>query len=148
LVRTPANEILLLRLLPTFRRPFWVTPGGGLDDGESYEEAAMRELREEVGRDDLALGPCVWTRWVEFAWESWRVRQRERTFVIEVEEAFEPVTDHPDAEPIAGGGWFTHEQIAGMDEVVYPLGLAIHLEELFRDGYPLAPIDLSEFVEH
>jgi 8-oxo-dGTP pyrophosphatase MutT (NUDIX family) len=28
---------------------WWVTPGGGLDDGESFEQAAWRELLKETG---------------------------------------------------------------------------------------------------
>src|SRR5438046_868185 len=61
LVISPAGTVLLLRLEATFRDPFWVTPGGGLDDGETHEEAALRKLREEVGRDDLTLGPWIAT---------------------------------------------------------------------------------------
>ena len=58
LVVTPEEQILLLRLEPSFREPFWVTPGGGLDEGETFMDAARRELREEVGRDDLPIGPA------------------------------------------------------------------------------------------
>lgn len=31
--------------------PLWVFPGGGIDDGETPEEACVRELKEETGLD-------------------------------------------------------------------------------------------------
>src|SRR5690606_6461149 len=37
------------------RVPIWFTPGGGVDPGESFEEAACRELWEETG----LRGPSV-----------------------------------------------------------------------------------------
>ncbi|HEX7368371.1 MAG TPA: NUDIX hydrolase [Candidatus Saccharimonadales bacterium] len=44
------GRILLLRRSPTdHNRPHdWDFPGGGLEKGESYKRAAMRELREET----------------------------------------------------------------------------------------------------
>ena len=34
--------------------PLWVAPGGGVEEHESVDEALERELREEVGKVDLA----------------------------------------------------------------------------------------------
>ena len=48
--------------------PRWITPGGGIDTGESIIEAAVRELFEETGLrvDPEILGAPVWStsgRW-------------------------------------------------------------------------------------
>ena len=65
LLLDPQNRVFLLKThfdpevqLP----PRWITPGGGIDPGESPIEAAVRELYEETGLlvSHEALGPQIW----------------------------------------------------------------------------------------
>jgi ADP-ribose pyrophosphatase YjhB (NUDIX family) len=55
---TPAGEIILLRRAFDPGKDLWTFPGGFVDLGESVEQAAHREVREEL---DVAveLGPLV-----------------------------------------------------------------------------------------
>jgi bis(5'-nucleosidyl)-tetraphosphatase len=47
--RSGAGCRFLLLLSRLTKRPLWEFPKGGVDAGESIEEAAIRELREETG---------------------------------------------------------------------------------------------------
>ncbi len=60
--------------------PRWITPGGGIDDGETVLGAALRELAEETGIQSTpeALGDLIWK--TEGRWD-WADGQNHHTFV-------------------------------------------------------------------
>jgi ADP-ribose pyrophosphatase YjhB (NUDIX family) len=55
---TPQDEIILLRRAFEPGKDLWTFPGGFVDLGESVEEAARREVKEEL-EIDVTLGPVL-----------------------------------------------------------------------------------------
>jgi TDG/mug DNA glycosylase family protein len=137
-----ADRLLLFRFRSPGGVPFWAGPGGGIEPGESDDEAMHRELREEVGLHDVELGPVVWTRRHVFAWHG-IVDQRDRFYLIragrpevapEVDLTEEGVEDHR---------WWSLAELERTDEILAPRGLAKHYRRLLEHGPPREPIDVG-----
>lgn len=45
---TPDGRLLTIRRVRPGQDPYWVLPGGGVEDGETLEATLARELREEI----------------------------------------------------------------------------------------------------
>ena len=90
----PAARVLLIdgkdRLLLIRARleteEVWLTPGGGVKEGETFEEGALRELWEETGVGDVDLSPCVWTRTHIFPGDGQVYKKQEPFYVCLVDE--------------------------------------------------------------
>ena len=114
--------------------PWWNTPGGGLDDGETPAQAAARELFEEtglqVGADDL--GPVVHERVAEFDFLGAAYRQVEDYFLVRTDPFDAEPTAHSDAEmmTVLGTRWWTREELRGTRERVFPGELLDVLDRL------------------
>ena len=81
------DRILLFRVHdPALDKPdLWITPGGGLEPSESYEEAVYREVWEETGLLRPPMGPWVWARSHRWSWGGRIIEGRERFYVVQVE---------------------------------------------------------------
>ncbi|MSP21512.1 MAG: NUDIX domain-containing protein [Dehalococcoidia bacterium] len=66
-------------------RPFWLTTGGGVEDGETFEEAARRELAGGGRRRPVRVGPCVWLRPHVWRWGERWIASDERYYLARVE---------------------------------------------------------------
>jgi 8-oxo-dGTP diphosphatase len=127
--------VLLFRFDAPDRPPFWATPGGALDPGETFVACARRELLEETGLD-LDCGPEVAKRLAEFVTlEDVPVVADERYFLVRTDAAEIATTGHTELERrvMRGWRWFTRAEIAGHDETIFPEDLLDMLERI-EDG--------------
>lgn len=125
-------------------RSVWITPGGGLNAGESPEDGARRELREETGIE-AELGPCVWTRAHTFRFGDGWIEQRERYYLVRtpvihvVTDGLEP---HERIAMVEHRLWSVAE-IAASAEWFAPRHLGELLPAVLRGDIPPKPIEIG-----
>jgi len=145
---TPQREVLLLRIrAPQGGNWFWITPGGGLERGESAEAGLKRELAEEVGLSDVRLGPLVWRRQHTFDWGTRRIRQREDYYVVHVDRFDPHMTDEVEAQVLDRFQWWNLDALADTDEDLTPTALHAIVAAYLRDGAPRGPLELEVLVD-
>ncbi len=132
LLLDPHGRVLLFRFTPSDRPPFWCTPGGAVDPGESYVQAARRELREETGLI-LDCGPELFQRHVEFITiEGVPVSADERYFLVRTDAAEIDTGGHTALEQrvMTRWQWFSRDNLAAHDEPYFPEDLAEILDQM------------------
>ena len=72
----------------------WITPGGGVDPGETHEQAAIRELWEETGLLVDSVGASVWHGDFGVRWDSADHDTGHAEFYSLVVDRFEPSRDN------------------------------------------------------
>ncbi|MCL9999543.1 MAG: NUDIX domain-containing protein [Erythrobacter sp.] len=126
IVLDPAGRALMFRYDVPGRDPFWVTAGGEVDPGESFEDAARRELLEETGIT-ADPGEQIARMTPEFITvQGEPVQADERFFLIRVAEAEIDTSRHTELEQrlMTQHRWFTPAELESWHEAVFPVNLA------------------------
>jgi 8-oxo-dGTP diphosphatase len=120
---------------------FWACPGGGIDPGESPEDALRRELSEELGLDEADVRGPVWRLTRLFPMADWD-GQTDVTYLVRVRR-FEP-RPRVDlkAENVHGVRWFSPDDIDAGVVTFSPRDLREQLAVVLAHGVPRQPREI------
>jgi len=130
---------------PRTGREAWYPVGGGIEPGESSQQAATREAHEETGLEVLPVGTAVWRRDDTYRFDG-RVWEVHEEWLLHSVPHFDPAPaalSEVEARSVMGFRWWSAAELMSTTDTVFPAGLGALFAGLLRDGPPDVPIDIT-----
>ena len=132
---------------PPHRRPFWITPGGRIEEGEALRATLVRELEEETGipEDLVEIGDCMWTGEHDLMWNGELTHLHERYHLARVLESGIDLggMTAEEKEVYRDHRWWTLEELQTSVEVFLPKDIRTLLAPIIRGELPERPIEID-----
>ena len=103
---------------------FWTLSKGGVEEGETAEQAVMREVKEEINADIVVEEKIGENEYIANHPERGKVRKQVHYFLAKAE--FKPLTLEEGTGGLDGAQWFTAQEIADLRMYEDVTGLIAH----------------------
>lgn len=111
---------------------YWYPPGGRIEPGESAEQAACRELMEEIGTAAVEIGPVVLRRRARFTYHAQRLDQDEWHLLgrLRGPAVLRARPGDNEAAAVAAHRWWSLAELRASGDRFFPEGLVELVERL------------------